>query len=185
MTLCFADSYTSCSYVRNAYELEREATQRSNHQRLRLLGLAGPEHLTRIAGIKQTRHRKTGQRKKRHNPAVPPRVTRSMTAPVKEIADWILNNLDRKFADKAQAFAEALIKDDLDLSEMLQLTQDDWASFNRKFEDIASTGFIRAVSSTQGTTLVNGQRSVNTTTSKVMRCRGATEADGQNASPSR
>ena len=79
-----------------------------------------------------------------------------MTAPVKEIADWILNNLDRKFADKAQAIAEALIKDDLDLSEMLQLTQDDWASFNRKFEDIASTGFIRAVSSTQGTTLVNG-----------------------------
>jgi len=174
--------------VRNAYELEREARQRSNHQRLRLLGLAGPEHLTRIAGIKQTRHRKTGQRKKRHNPAVPPRVTRSMTALVKEIADWILNNLDRKFADKAQAIAEALIKDDLDLSEMLQLTQDDWASFNRKFEDIASTGFIRAVklaSSTQGTTLVNGQRSVNTTTSKVMRCRGATEADGQNASPSR
>jgi len=81
-----------------------------------------------------------------------------------------------------------LIKDDLDLSEMLQLTQDDWASFNRKFEDIASMGFIRAVklaSSTQGTSLVNGQRSVNTTTSKVMRCRGATEADGQNASPSR
>ena len=110
-----------------------------------------------------------------------------MTALVKEIADGRLNNLDRKFADKAQAIAEALIKDDLDLSEMLQLTQDDWASFNTKFEDIASTGFIQAVklaSSTQGTTLVNRQRSVNTR-SKVMRCRGATEADGQNASPSR